>query len=264
MHRQRVLSALLLIPAFLLLVHYGTPFHFSLLVGLAIALGAWEFARLCPAPGDRLLAGVTVAGALAWHGALLAGTSPAAVGVALAAIGLVRAVARPPAFRDRLLQGAWGLLGAVYVGGMLGTASLVRALPDGRQFVYYLVFTTWAADTAAFYVGSRYGRRLLAPAVSPRKTVEGAAAALVTILVVAVAGSPWVWPRLAWAAAAGAGVLLGLVGILGDLCESAVKRAAAVKDSGGIIPGHGGVLDRLDSLMFACPALYALLWLGWL
>jgi phosphatidate cytidylyltransferase len=264
MHRQRVVSALLLIPPFLLLVRYGTPVQFSLLVTLAIALGAWEFARLCPARGDPLLAGLAVVGAVAWHAALVWGMNPAAVGVAVAAGGLVRAMTRPPALRDHLVRAAWGLLGVVYVGGMLGTASLVRALPDGRQFVYYLVFTTWAADTAAYYVGSRFGRRPLAPAVSPRKTMEGAVAALVAIVTVAVAGTPWVWPRLTWAGAAAAGLLLGVAGIIGDLCESAVKRSAAVKDSGAIIPGHGGILDRLDSLMFACPVFYALVWLGWL
>jgi phosphatidate cytidylyltransferase len=264
MHRQRLLSALLLVPAFLLLVHYGTPLHFSLLVSLVIALGAWEFSRLCPVAGDPLLAGVTVAGALAWHAALLWGVSPAPVAVAVAAVGLVCAMARPPAFRDHLIQAAWGLLGVVYLGGMLGAASLVRGLPEGRQFVYYVACTTWAADSAAYYVGSRFGRRPLAPAVSPRKSVEGAVAALVAIVIVAMGGAPWVWPRLGWAAAAAAGLLLGVVGIVGDLCESALKRAAAVKDSGGIIPGHGGILDRLDSLICACPVFYLLVWAGWL
>jgi phosphatidate cytidylyltransferase len=264
MHRQRLLSALVLIPAFLLLVHYGTPLHFWFLVSLAIALGAWEFARLCPVGGDPLLPGVTVVGALAWHAALFWGVSPAPVAIAVAGAGLVCSMARPPAFREHLIQGAWGLLGVVYVGGMLGTASLVRGLPEGRQLVYYVACTTWAADSAAFYVGSRFGRRPLAAAVSPRKTVEGAVAALVAIVIVAVGGAPWVWPRLGWIAAASAGLLLGVAGIVGDLCESALKRASAVKDSGGIIPGHGGILDRLDSLMFACPVLYLLVRAGWL
>ena len=262
MHRQRLISALILVPAFLLLVDYGTPLHFSLLVSLAVALGAWEFARLCPAAGDPLLPGVTVAGALAWQAALLWGVSVAPIVVALAAVGLIRAMARPPAFREHLIQAAWSLLGVAYVGGMLGTASLVRGLPEGRQFVFYLACTTWAADTAAYYVGSRFGRRPLAPAASPRKSVEGAAAALVTIVIVAVGGEPWIWPRLGWVAAGTVGLILGVVGIVGDLCESALKRAAAVKDSGGIIPGHGGILDRLDSLMFACPVFYLLVWAG--
>jgi phosphatidate cytidylyltransferase len=264
MHRQRLISALLLIPAFLLLVHYGTPLHFSVLVSAAIALGAWEFARLCPVAADPLLAGSTIAGALAWQAALLWGASVAPIAVALAGVGLIRAMARPPAFREHLIRAAWSLLGVAYVGGMLGTASLVRGLPEGRQFVYYLACTTWAADTAAYYVGSRFGRRPLAGAVSPRKTVEGAAGALVAIVIVAAGGAPWLWPRLSWGAAAAAGLLLGVVGIAGDLCESALKRAAGVKDSGGIIPGHGGVLDRLDSLMFACPVFYLLVWAGWL
>jgi phosphatidate cytidylyltransferase len=82
-------------------------------------------------------------------------------------------------------------------------------------------------------------------------------------MLVAMAGSLWIWPRLWWASATVVGLLLAAVGILGDLCESVVKRGAEVKDSGALIPGHGGVLDRLDSLMFAGPVLYGLVWMGW-
>lgn len=264
MHRQRILSALVLIPPFLLLVHFGSPFHFALLVSLAMALAAWEFSRLCPAGADRGVSLLTVTGALAWHAAVFRMGGVAEVAAALAGVALLRAVLGREEFRVGMLQAAWILLGTAYAGGLLGFASLLRALPDGRQLVYYLAFTTWAGDIGAFYVGSRLGRRPLAPRVSPRKTVEGALGALASAVLVAAAGSGWVWPRLAWNVAAMGGVILAVAGILGDLTESAVKRAAAAKDSGTLIPGHGGVLDRLDSLMFTCPVLYALVWIGWL
>lgn len=263
MHRQRILSSLLLIPPFLLLVHFGSAFHFSLLVGLVIALAAWEFSRLCPEGTDPGLSLVTILGALAWHTAVTWGGGLAGVGAAVGGVALVRATLVPAGFRVGLLQGAWIVLGVTYVGGLLSYASLLRALPEGRQFIYYLACAIWAGDTGAFYLGSRFGRRPLAPRISPKKTVEGALGGLAATVVVALAGSSQVWPRLSWDKAAWVGLVVGVAGIIGDLCESVVKRGAAAKDSGSLIPGHGGVLDRLDSLMFAGPVLYVLVWLGW-
>ena len=263
MHRQRIFSALLLVPPFLLLVHFGSPFHFALLVSLAIGLAAWEFSRLCPAGTDRGLSLLTVVGALAWHVGVTATWGAAGVGAAVAGAALLRATLLKAEFRVGVLQAAWIGLGTAYVGGFLSFASALRALPEGRQLIYFLAFTTWAGDIGAFYIGSPFGQQPLAPRISPKKTVEGALGGMAATMVVAIAGSPWIWPRLPWAQAAVAGLLLAMVGILGDLCESAVKRGAGVKDSGGLIPGHGGVLDRLDSLMFACPVLYALVRIGW-
>ncbi|MBI2458661.1 MAG: phosphatidate cytidylyltransferase [candidate division NC10 bacterium] len=263
MHRQRVLSALLLVPPFLLLVHFGSPLHFALLVSLVIGLAAWEFSRLCPAGTDPGLSLLTVLGGLAWHAALALHGGVAGVAAAVVGAALLRATLLRAEFRVGLLQAAWIVLGTLYVGGLLSFASLLRALPEGRQVIYYLAFTTWAGDIGAFYVGSRYGRRPLAARISPKKTVEGALGGMIATMLVAIGGSVWIWPRFLWAPAALVGLLLASVGILGDLCESAVKRAADAKDSGALIPGHGGVLDRLDSLMFAGPVLYALVRIGW-
>lgn len=263
MHRQRVLSALLLIPPFLLLVHFGSPLHFALLIGLVTGLAAWEFSRLCPAGADRGLALLTVLGSLAWQAAAVSWGGLAGMGAAVAGLALMRVTLLRGEFRVSLVQAAWIVLGAAYVGGLLSFTSLLRALPDGRQLIYYLTFTTWAGDTGAFYIGSWLGRRPLAPRISPRKTVEGALGGMAATTLVAAGGSGWIWPRIPWDTAAGAGLALAMVGIVGDLCESAVKRGAAAKDSGTLIPGHGGVLDRVDSLMFAGPALYALVWIGW-
>jgi len=233
------------------------------LVGLAIGIGAWEFSRLCPAGTDGGVSLLTVAGALLWHVGVTSGWGAAGVGALVGGMALLRVTLLKAEFRVGLLQAAWITLGAVYVGGLLSFASALRALPEGRELIYFLSLTTWAGDITAFYVGSRFGRQPLAPQISPKKTVEGALGGMAATMVVAIAGSPWIWPRLPWAVAAVLGLLLGIVGILGDLCESAVKRGAGVKDSGGLISGHGGVLDRLDSLMFACPVLYALVRIGW-
>ena len=263
MHHQRIYSALLLVPPFLLLVHFGSPFHFALLISLAIGLGAWEFSRLSPAGTDPRLSLLTVLSALAWHVGVVSTTGVAGVGAAAAAVALLWVIWRAAEFRVAMLQAAWAVLGMAYVGGLLSFASTLRGLPEGEQLIYFLVVTSWASDIAAYYIGSRFGRHPLAPGTSPRKTVEGALAGMIASLVVAMIGSPWIWPRLFWSVAGVIGLLLAVVGILGDLCESAMKRGAGVKDSGTLIPGHGGILDRLDSLMFACPVLYALVRLGW-
>jgi phosphatidate cytidylyltransferase len=263
MHRHRVLSALLLIPLFLLFVHFGSPRHFAWLISLIIALAAWEFSRLCPVGADRGLGILSVGGALLWHWGVVSGAALAGVGAAVAGAALLRGTLLRVEFRIGLLQASWMVLGVAYVGGLLSFASLLRALPDGRQLVYFLAFTTWAGDTGAFYVGRRLGRRALAPRISPKKTVEGALGGIAATVICAAAGSGWIWPRLSWSTAAGVGCLLSLAGVAGDLCESAVKRSAGTKDSGSVIPGHGGVLDRTDSLMFAAPILYLVTWLGW-
>jgi phosphatidate cytidylyltransferase len=263
MHRQRVLSALVLLPAFLLLVQLGTPFHFSLLVSLAIGLAAWEFSRLCPGGLEFGLRLLLVLGALGWHAALLSGVGTAVLPPLLGAVALAWSL-RSGELRVGVQGAAWVALGLGYVGGLMGCASLLRAAPDGRQLILYVTFVTWAGDIGAYYVGSRWGRRRLAVRVSPKKSWEGLWGGLAACGLVGALGSGWLWPRVAWPTALGVGALLGVVGLVGDLAESALKRAADVKDSGGLIPGHGGVLDRLDSLMFAAAALYALVWLGWI
>lgn len=262
MHRLRVLSALLLVLPFVAVVQIGSPLHFHLVVSLAILLCAWEFAQLCPVGASRGMAALVAAASLAWQWAMVAGLAPAALAPGVAVVMLVRALGGGEEFRTAVGRAAWTVLGVAYVGGLCSYASLLREGPDGRQLVYFMALTTWAGDIGAYYVGSRLGRRPLAARVSPRKTVEGALGGIAATALIAAAGSGWVWPRIPVATALWVGAVLAVVGILGDLVESAVKRAAEVKDSGALIPGHGGVLDRLDSLMFCAPALYGCVWAG--
>jgi phosphatidate cytidylyltransferase len=140
----------------------------------------------------------------------------------------------------------------------LGFLMRLRALsPELGPRLLLLLFTcVILADTAAFYVGRSLGRRRLAPGISPGKSREGAVAALVAGVAGAGLVQVWFLPRLPLAHALVLGALLAAAGILGDLAESVIKRAAGAKDSGGLLPGHGGLLDRLDSLLFAGPVLY--------
>jgi phosphatidate cytidylyltransferase len=111
-------------------------------------------------------------------------------------------------------------------------------------------------DTTAYYVGTAFGRRRMAPELSPRKSWEGAAGAVVGSTAGALIAHFWFYQKLPLAHALAIGILLGAAGVLGDLAESMIKRACGVKDSSGLLPGHGGVLDRIDGLLFAAPALY--------
>jgi phosphatidate cytidylyltransferase len=122
--------------------------------------------------------------------------------------------------------------------------------------VLFLVGVTWAGESAAYLVGSSIGRHRLAPILSPRKTVEGAIAQVIISVAAAMALGYWLLPACGLMGAAGAGAVLGVIGQVGDLAESAIKRSIGTKDTGDLIPGHGGMLDRIDSLLFNAPALY--------
>ena len=263
MHRLRVVSALVLVLPFLFVVQFGSPLHLHLLVSVAILLCGWEFAWLCPGGGDAGMAVLTVVGSLAWQWLMVRGLPPTIIAPLAAAAVLVRVLVTGEELRAGAIRAAWTVLGVAFVGGLFTYGALLRNHEDGRQLIYFLTCTTWAGDIGAYYVGLRLGRRPLAPRISPKKTVEGALGGIAAPMLVAALGQGWIWPGLSVGTALWAGGVLGVVGMLGDLAESAIKRAAGVKDSGRLIPGHGGVLDRLDSLFFAGPALYALRWLGW-
>ena len=129
-------------------------------------------------------------------------------------------------------------------------------MPEGEFLIFGLFLVTWAADTGAYYVGASLGRHKLAPSISPNKTIEGVAGGLITAILAAFLAQAWFLPSLTSADCMAIACLLTIAGLLGDLAESAMKRGAGVKDSGSLIPGHGGMLDRLDSLLFTAPAFY--------
>jgi len=148
-------------------------------------------------------------------------------------------------------------LTVMYVPYLLGHLMLMRGLPGGERLIVYCLCVIWGTDTAAYFAGTRLGRHRLCPDLSPKKSWEGAVAGLIAGLGIAVAMGPWA--GLSTTMAALLGVVAPVFGEVGDLFESALKRYAGVKDSGRVIPGHGGALDRFDSLLFTAPAVYWLL-----
>jgi phosphatidate cytidylyltransferase len=154
------------------------------------------------------------------------------------------------------------LFGILFIGFLLAYVSLIRNMPNGRSWVLFLIITVWAGDIFALLSGSFFGRHKLYPKISPNKTFEGLVGAIVGSIIVALAFSWLFIPSLKMGPCTLLAIGLTILGQLGDFTESMVKRSAQVKDSGTLIPGHGGMLDRLDSFLFSAPFLhYALLYL---
>ncbi len=156
-----------------------------------------------------------------------------------------------------------GLMGScasiLYTVCLLSFIPLIRGLPHGLSWIYFIMLITWAGDTGAYVAGRTFGRHRLYPQVSPGKTVEGAVGGVVFAIGAAFGAKLTFFPSLTVAECLILAPLLDVAGVAGDLAESLMKRAAGVKDSGGLFPGHGGILDRIDSLLFSSPLLYAYL-----
>jgi phosphatidate cytidylyltransferase len=251
--RPRVLSALALVPIALAVVWNG-GWLFAICVALMVGLMAREWAGLCShrfGPRSARVAGAAVLVVGVGSVVLIASGRPEAaliclVGGALLG-GLVAWVLGAPP--------GWTGLGVVYLGLPALALIWLRSIPDlGWGLLLGLLVVVWTTDTAAYVAGRSLGGPRLAPAVSPSKTWSGLCGG---VLGAALAGALTAWllgsGRLAQAA--GLGAILAAVSQLGDLIESAFKRLAGVKDSGSLIPGHGGILDRVDGLLLAAPVL---------
>jgi phosphatidate cytidylyltransferase len=234
------------------------PVVFSLLAGGAGVLAVLELCALAERQGLHPVRGAAVIGAILLLASFMAGGPPLLPALAVCAVGAslaVLAARRPVA--QALPALAVTLLGPIFVGLLLGYQVGLRGVPEhGPRLVLFLWWVIWSSDTAAYLAGTRFGRRPLAPAISPRKTVEGTLAGLAMAAAAGALGKAWLLEPLEWAHACALGLVLGLLGLAGDLCESLLKRGAQVKDSSALLPGHGGMLDRTDSLLLSAPALY--------
>jgi phosphatidate cytidylyltransferase len=255
----RLVSGLALAAGALALVWWLPPARLVFVALAVCALAFFEYARLVAAIGAPVPLLPTLAATLAACGAAVLPpfSLPALFGVLLVvtAAWLMATGASGAA----LFNGTTAaLLAPLYLGLPLAALVGIHTVA-GREGVLTLVATVAASDTAQFYTGRAFGRRPLAPTISPKKTSEGAVGGFVVApLVLAALTRLWLpWASLPLALVAG--LALVVAGICGDLFESALKRAADVKDSGTLIPGHGGVLDRIDALLFASPIFYLFL-----
>ncbi|HEY8234207.1 MAG TPA: phosphatidate cytidylyltransferase [Vicinamibacteria bacterium] len=256
---RRLATALVALPAVLAAALLGPAWLALAIVVLALGVGLFEFYALLRARGIRPM---RLVGALLAAALFLDVVAPGWLPVPFAPIGALLllgvALARG-AEHESVSAAAATLLGAVYLGALGGTIAALRILPSPERGGWRLVLLLGIlvfADSFAFFVGHALGRRRLAPRVSPGKSVEGALGGLVGGVVGAFAVRQLGLPELAPLHTAGLGVAVAAMGIVGDLDESLLKRWAGVKDSGTLFPGHGGMLDRIDSLLFGAPVLY--------
>jgi phosphatidate cytidylyltransferase len=271
---RRVLFSVAAIPVVFAAAFVGDAFLAGLLA-VVTALAAWEFFRIARAAGYEPFSdlGVAIAAAvpLTLHAKYLGLAAPTLTwGVILALGAFAAAVARRPPQRRPLAAAAVTVFGIVYTGGALSYAYALRyhdyavGALAGTTLLVFPLLITWTTDTGAYVVGKALGRHRLHPGVSPGKTVEGAVGALLLSVVLS-----WLYvrsvlaPHAQLALAPWATLLFGAAVSVavqtGDLAESLIKREAGVKDSSHLIPGHGGVLDRIDGLIFALPVGYWLL-----
>lgn len=261
MLRQRTITSVASIPFIILLIWFGDPW-FTFLIAAVVLIGSFEFYHMSPTlEQSRPLMCVGLLWALAValnphyeDATILPAATTAATVISL--VWLLRLVPREEAFR----AWAWIVAGVLYVGWMLSYWLGLLMLTDGRAWVYLAMFTTFAYDTGAFFAGRAWGKHRLASAISPGKTWEGALGGLLSAVVAALAISQMPilsWSsRLDWWQVIILACLVSLFAQLGDLVESLLKRNAGVKQSGKLLPGHGGILDRFDSLIFVGVVVY--------
>ena len=257
----RVITAVIGIPLLIYVVQFAPPYVAIALIFIAMLLALHEYFRLSLQPGTLAfqIAGYALATGIAAsfsYNALFSFFWLPASSVLI----LIVALFSPGEMKDRMRACAMAFLGAWYLGGTMGYLIGVRKIGSagetGADLLMLLFVVIWANDIFAYLIGRKFGRRKLAPVVSPKKTVEGAIAGLIFGILASAVSTRIFIPQITIRDAVFIGLLVGIFGQIGDLCESIVKRAANVKDSGGIIPGHGGMLDRVDSLLFGAPAMY--------
>ena len=259
---KRIFSAIILIPASLLVVIYATPLFYLIGIGLIGTVCLYEYFGLMHAMDFHVRP---------WFGygifwillitlycdSLL--FSPALALILVAAF-ISASWRRRLTIRDRMSGVMADFFGVLYI-----TLCFYPALPirfefsDGLHWTLLALLVIWGGDTFALVIGKKFGKNPFAPVLSPNKTKEGALAGLLAGIGIAVALQWFLFNELPLGHVIAVSILLGIFGQLGDLAESMIKRAAGIKDSSNLIPGHGGVLDRMDSLLFSFPLLYAYL-----
>ncbi|MGD9181108.1 MAG: phosphatidate cytidylyltransferase [Desulfobacterales bacterium] len=261
MHLKRWITGLVALPFLIFLVYKG-GFLFAILISLAGFIALWEYYRIVfnreARPISRIILywGYGISFALIWS-TFLGGPD-----LTLSLIGLnLLVVALLSLFQfktDRTVLEVITvqLQGLIYIPVLLSFLILIREGSSGMIWIFLLLAIVFAGDTSAYYVGSYLGRHKLNPAVSPGKTIEGSIGGLAANLAVGAIGKYFFLPDVPWGLCFLFFIVVGLAGQAGDLFESELKRSSGIKDSGGILPGHGGILDRIDALLFASPVTY--------
>jgi phosphatidate cytidylyltransferase len=260
MHWQRWLTSIIAVPILLLILLKGSRLSFALLILAASVLAHWEYLAMIGIKDDwhQKTLGVGVGAILIWSFGAADVKWTMFIMVLILFTYFFFFLINFDHFPALLPELGLSCLGIVYVPFLMGHFIWLRVLPQGEYWVLWLLLLIFAGDTGAFYSGRWFGVRKLCPAVSPGKTVAGAIGGLLSSLTVGVVVGRLFLVEINFLVLLFLSLLLALIGQLGDLFESMLKRRAQIKDSSGILPGHGGLLDRLDSLLFTVPVFYHL------
>jgi phosphatidate cytidylyltransferase len=247
---KRILTALILIPLVVYTVLWGPLWLLYAVIAAVCGICYQEYSGIAAEYGFGALGPIGYAAGLLL---IFPAMDLLTIAVALTAVALAISM-RAENLAHSLPRAALLIAGVFYVFGPFRCAVLLRGASP--HWLMYALLVNWIGDTGAYYVGRKWGRHKLARRVSPGKSWEGAAA---SVAVAVAAGTVYLWqflPAVSWYEAAALSAVVNAAGQVGDLAESAMKRGAGVKDSGAILPGHGGFLDRVDSTLFTLPAVY--------
>lgn len=258
MRFAREITALVAAPAIIWIIGWGPVWLFNATIALICVLAMYEFLALGKAKGYDVPIVLCIVIMLLIMAAFILDDLSVELGM-FAALLIIPAsyVMTSKPLEDSLPSSAVAVLATTYV-GMLG-GSLIRLhndFPEGYKLVFFLLLVVWLGDSGAYYVGKQFGKHKLSPRISPKKTIEGMAGGMTASIITAIVIHYTFFPKFPLLHAIIAGVILSFAGVIGDLAESMWKRSAAVKDSGTLLPGHGGFLDRFDSILFTAPILY--------
>jgi len=262
--RKRIITGVLGATALLLLIIFGDTFGVALLAaGLAVGM-TWEFVEIAFSLPDRNEKRLVLMG-IAWIVAFLNFFVPrheyellVMVFVALFTYFLFSASRyQGEQFTKHFQELMYSVFGLLYLAFVPLYLILIRDGEAGVHWTLLFLFIVWAGDTAAYFTGKRFGKNKLYAAISPKKTIEGALGGLAAGVLIALLYKVTLFHRIPWGGAILTALAVGAVAQVGDLCESFFKRAFDKKDSGSILPGHGGVLDRFDGVVFSLPMMYA-------
>lgn len=256
---KRIVPGLLIAGLWLLLLIVGTVPIFNVVIVLAVFLGGDEFIRMTTVPVtslDRFFLNCIIT-----IPAIVVSFSPDTSHLMAALLGAFGLAVSYSLYRYRVLADCFQLLsrlgfGLFYVGVLAAFLILLRALPEGASWVLIASAITASSDSGAYFVGKKLGRRKLCPNISPNKTVEGAVGGIVSAVIMALLFAVVLLPSFNVFNLIVVSIVLTVVGIAGDLTESIIKRGTGTKDSGSFLAGHGGILDRVDSLLFVAPVFY--------
>lgn len=260
MRNKRLITAVIGIPFLYIIVWQLPAGYFAILLCAAAGLGLYELFRMAalrnvrPVAIPGIILGVLMV--LNFFQPLLPDLGFGfLVTTSLLIIMVARLFSKRPV-ESALEDIAVTIFGILYVAMLFGFQGAIRMGQDGKHWLVFMYLVIWASDTAAYYIGTAFGRHRLYEKVSPKKSVEGLGGGLAGAVSAALFCRAVFMPEMGVLEAASLGAILSCVGVAGDLAESLIKRGVGVKDSGSLIPGHGGILDRMDAMLFAAPVMF--------